>query len=126
LLAVAAAALTVVSVAVGCATAEPAAARASDADAPCAATATWLEPATRKVLSHERLIRRAAEADVVLLGEVHDDADHHRWQLHTLAALYGRRKRMVIAEACALASDLADAVFVMAPPATVRPRSGQP
>jgi len=26
----------------------------------------------------------------VLLGESHTDADHHYWQLHTLAALHGR------------------------------------
>ncbi|MBY6260537.1 PDZ domain-containing protein [Azospirillum sp. 412522] len=33
------------------------------------------------------LLRRLAEAPVVLLGEQHDKADHHRWQLHTLAGL---------------------------------------
>ncbi len=34
------------------------------------------------------LLRRAAAAPAVLLGERHDSADHHRWQLHTLAALH--------------------------------------
>lgn len=34
------------------------------------------------------LLRRLAEAPVVLLGEQHDKADHHRWQLHTLAGLH--------------------------------------
>ena len=38
----------------------------------------------------------AARRDVVLLGEHHDDADHHRWQLQTLAALHHLRPQMVI------------------------------
>lgn len=42
------------------------------------------------------LIADMARRDVVLLGEHHDDADHHRWQLHTLAALHTQRPRMVI------------------------------
>ncbi|WP_341645409.1 ChaN family lipoprotein [Thauera sp. SDU_THAU2] len=37
-----------------------------------------------------------AGRDVVLLGEQHDDADHHRWQLQTLAALHARRPDMQI------------------------------
>ena len=37
-----------------------------------------------------------AQRDVVLLGETHDDADHHRWQLQTLAALLAQRPDMVI------------------------------
>ena len=42
------------------------------------------------------LIGEMAKRDVVLLGEHHDDADHHRWQLQTLAALYAQRPRMVL------------------------------
>ena len=42
------------------------------------------------------LIADMARRDVVLLGEHHDEADHHRWQLHTLAALHAQRSRMVI------------------------------
>ncbi len=37
-----------------------------------------------------------ARREVVLLGEHHDAADHHRWQLQTLAALHVLRPRMVI------------------------------
>jgi uncharacterized iron-regulated protein len=33
---------------------------------------------------------------VVLLGERHDSAEHHRWQLHTLAALHALQPRMVL------------------------------
>lgn len=42
------------------------------------------------------LLSEMSQRDVVLLGEHHDDEDHHLWQLHTLAALYGLRPHMVI------------------------------
>ena len=37
-----------------------------------------------------------AKTAVVLLGESHTDADHHRWQLHTLAGLHGSGGKLVI------------------------------
>ena len=37
-----------------------------------------------------------AQRKVVLLGERHDDADHHAWQLATLGALHMLRPQMVI------------------------------
>lgn len=37
-----------------------------------------------------------ARRDVVLLGEHHDDEDHHRWQAQVLAALHAQRSDMVI------------------------------
>jgi uncharacterized iron-regulated protein len=37
-----------------------------------------------------------AKRGVVLLGESHDEAEHHRWQLHTIAALFGHRPDMVL------------------------------
>ncbi|MCU0897712.1 MAG: ChaN family lipoprotein [Burkholderiales bacterium] len=43
------------------------------------------------------LLRDAAKGQVVLLGESHDSAEHHRWQLQTLAALHAQRPDMVIA-----------------------------
>ena len=42
------------------------------------------------------LIAEMAQRDVVLLGEQHVDADHHRWQVHTLAQLHAQRPQMVI------------------------------
>jgi uncharacterized iron-regulated protein len=38
-----------------------------------------------------------AKRPVVLLGEVHTNNEHHRWQLHTLAALHALNPNMVIA-----------------------------
>ncbi|MDH5481199.1 MAG: ChaN family lipoprotein, partial [Nitrosomonas sp.] len=46
--------------------------------------------ANRDVITH------AAKHSVVLLGETHVNADHHRWQLQTLVALHAQRPNMVI------------------------------
>jgi uncharacterized iron-regulated protein len=64
----------------------------------CLAPATWHslgQGAPRPIAASEALVP-AASRDVVLLGESHDDYDHHAWQLQTLAALYSLRPRMVI------------------------------
>jgi uncharacterized iron-regulated protein len=37
-----------------------------------------------------------ARQQVVLLGETHDDAEHHRWQLHTIAGLHALRPKVVL------------------------------
>ena len=38
----------------------------------------------------DQILTRAIGARVVLLGESHDSAEHHRWQLQVLAALHAR------------------------------------
>lgn len=43
-----------------------------------------------------QVFRRAAESEVVLLGELHDQVEHHRWQLHTMAGMHVVRNDMVI------------------------------
>jgi len=64
----------------------------------CVAPGTWAKPADRSVASvaPERLFTELARRRVVLLGEVHDDADHHRWQLQTIAALYAHHPKLVL------------------------------
>ncbi|MDX1467237.1 MAG: ChaN family lipoprotein [Halomonas sp.] len=42
------------------------------------------------------LMPELAERRVLLLGEQHDRLDHHRWQLHTLAALHAHRPSLMI------------------------------
>lgn len=42
-------------------------------------------------VAHDRLIAALAQAPAVLLGEQHDRADHHRWQLHVAAGLAAHR-----------------------------------
>lgn len=62
------------------------------------APASWqrLGGARPATVAADTLLDEVAKRDVVLLGETHDEADHHRWQLHTLAALHSRRPDMVI------------------------------
>lgn len=60
--------------------------------------AAWLrlDGERAAAVAHGALIAEVAGRDVVLLGERHEEADHHRWQLHTLAALHAQRPRMAI------------------------------
>lgn len=64
----------------------------------CNVASGWLEPALAKSrsLTANKVLSNAVERDFVLLGEQHDDPDHHRWQLQTLAGLYAHRSEMVI------------------------------
>ena len=60
--------------------------------------ARWLRLAggPPEAVSPALLIAELAQRDVVLLGEQHPEADHHHWQLHTLAALHAQRPDMAI------------------------------
>ncbi len=64
----------------------------------CKAGGNWLTvstmPPTPVVV--QDIIINAARQDVVLLGEQHDNEDHHRWQLQMLSALHAQRPDMVI------------------------------
>lgn len=44
----------------------------------------------------DTLLAGLARQQVVLLGETHDDPEHHRWQLYTIAGLYALRPDMVL------------------------------
>ena len=61
----------------------------------CAAAGSWTVPGDGKISGTE-VIARAARRSAVLLGEMHDNPEHHRWQLQTLAALHALRPNMVI------------------------------
>jgi uncharacterized iron-regulated protein len=67
--------------------------RAADGD--CVPVAAWVAPGGKRLDSAE-VLGRAAKASVVLLGETHDSAEHHRWQLQTIAALHAARPKMVL------------------------------
>lgn len=61
----------------------------------CVAAGAWVapgEPAT----THEAVLAGAARSQAVLLGESHDSAEHHRWQLHVLAGLAALRSGLVL------------------------------
>ncbi|PRY73692.1 ChaN family lipoprotein [Halomonas ventosae] len=61
----------------------------------CPAPGQW-QVAGGETQTTAGLMAELAGSDVVLLGEQHDRLDHHRWQLHTLAALHAHRPGMVI------------------------------
>lgn len=61
----------------------------------CASEGVWTVPGKGRVAAPE-ILARAASAQVVLLGESHDNAEHHRWELSTAAALAGLREKLVL------------------------------
>jgi uncharacterized iron-regulated protein len=62
----------------------------------CVPVGAWVAPVGAKTLRGEEVLAAAAKRAVVLLGEAHDSAEHHRWQLHTIAALHVLRPNMVL------------------------------
>ena len=102
LLPVTAAAALALSTATGLSGAQPLQPRVAET---CARPGSWLaamgghgggRDAALQLRPAPELIAEAARRQVVLLGEQHDNADHHRWQLQVLAALHARRPDMAI------------------------------
>jgi len=66
--------------------------------ATCGQPGQWLDPLkTSSPLPAEALLERMADRQVVLLGEIHDSAEDHRWQLQTLTQLAARRPQIALA-----------------------------
>lgn len=74
----------------------PSQAHAAETASACATYGGWIDVRTGRSLDRGELFRDLAKNGLVLLGESHTDADHHRWQLQTLAALHGRGGNIVI------------------------------
>jgi len=64
----------------------------------CVPPATWVAPSATgsSPLTQKQVLDRAVASSVVLLGESHDRAEHHRWQLHLLSALHALRGDIVV------------------------------
>lgn len=60
----------------------------------CVPVGAWVYPGSSE--GRGDVLEMLAERSVVLLGESHDEAEHHRWQLHTIAALFSRQPDMVL------------------------------
>jgi uncharacterized iron-regulated protein len=58
--------------------------------------ASWLCPQSGKLLAQADLMRAMARKRVVLLGETHDVAEIHRWQLHVTTYLHLLRPQMAV------------------------------
>jgi uncharacterized iron-regulated protein len=70
-------------------------ATAQAATSACVPAGEWVIPGGKRVAASE-VLGNAAKSSVVLLGESHDDMDHHRWQLQMLAALSASRGSLVL------------------------------
>ena len=64
----------------------------------CVAPGQWAVPADGALAPRPagRMLAELARQQVVLLGETHENPEHHRWQLHTIAALHALRPDMVL------------------------------
>ena len=58
--------------------------------------AQWLDPASGEVLDNRQIFERLSDTRIVLLGEAHTSAAHHRWQHYMLAALHSRNANMMV------------------------------
>jgi uncharacterized iron-regulated protein len=65
----------------------------------CVPLGQWLMPlpAGAVPVALTEVLQEARARRVVLLGEAHESAEHHRWQLHTLAALHAQRPALAVA-----------------------------
>jgi uncharacterized iron-regulated protein len=64
----------------------------------CPSPGRWIVPGTAGPQPRDTIAVFAdlAKRTVVLLGETHDNAEHHRWQLHTIAGLHASRPDLVL------------------------------
>ena len=65
-------------------------------DDACARAGAWVDTESQAPMAGGDVLARAAESRMVLLGESHDNADHHRWQIQTIAALHARGETMTL------------------------------
>lgn len=70
--------------------------RTTNSAAACSQSGHWISGPDGEATSRQKLFQQLSTRPLVLLGESHNDAAHHRWQLHTLSALLGRSKELVI------------------------------
>ncbi len=54
---------------------------------------SWVDPANNEM--RDDVFVALGKHAVVLLGETHDEVEHHRWQLHTIAVPFGHRPASV-------------------------------
>lgn len=62
----------------------------------CTEHGHWINARSGERVSSARLFTDLSQRPFVLLGETHDNPEHHRWQLHTLAGLHGLTEKLVI------------------------------
>jgi uncharacterized iron-regulated protein len=68
---------------------------AGSAVAQCPRAGEWIAPGAGRETEAD-ILERAARARIVLLGETHESASHHRWQLDVLKTLSARRPGLIV------------------------------
>lgn len=69
---------------------------ASATSAVCPPPGQWVLAGESRPLNTADFLDAIAQAEVILLGERHDNIDEHRWQLYLLAALQGRHRDIAV------------------------------
>ena len=62
----------------------------------CVPIGSWKNPQL-EIIPHKNVIKNLARQQVVLLGEDHENAGHHRWQTQTIAKLHALQPDMALA-----------------------------
>ncbi len=65
----------------------------------CSAGQQWYLPATARSISSDEWLTQTDSKSVILIGEHHDNADHHRWQQQVLQRLlqtYAPRRQVMV------------------------------
>lgn len=58
--------------------------------------ASWIDPASGRLLTPDQLMHEMASRQAVLLGENHSDAEIHRWQLQVTTVLHFLRPELSV------------------------------
>ncbi|MDH5544752.1 MAG: ChaN family lipoprotein [Gammaproteobacteria bacterium] len=71
-------------------------AQASYAASQCVPVGNWVDTKSEEVIEAKKVLGKAEGAKVVLLGEDHENAEHHRWQLGMISQIYSRRQNIAL------------------------------
>ncbi len=62
----------------------------------CIPEKEWWIPAENKTLPEKKLLKKISSQRVILLGEHHNNAAHHRWHLQTIKSLYASNNNIAL------------------------------
>lgn len=62
----------------------------------CHRNGSWFTPENKQFVTSQQLVNTVKDQQVVLLGEQHDIAEHHRWQLQTISEIHALRNDLVL------------------------------
>lgn len=65
-------------------------AQAAEDSGACVQAGVWVDPVTGDAVARRQVIAEALAGSIVVLGETHDNPEHHLWQYQTIAALHAQ------------------------------------